>query len=543
MADLKAIGPIAFNVAAPQQQQCASSGSCTMQNAITTRAVLCLAILLATFGHARALTINPIFSGTWTGTQQAVINTAIDAWENVIADSASFSITFDFTHAGDDYLASWNVAYSYPIGTDAYPWTSGVLHTIHFNLDEPGLWWGTGTVPTNNWDALSVTLHELGHAMGFADDVYYDPSSNDKWTSHIVGNTFDPGGLNITLASSENITHLLDSGATAGDLMVPALLNGTRRGISPTDLDMLYAAYDYAVPLYWTGAGSGSWIVGGANWRVHSGETEGYVAGSNVTFDDSAAGTLSVNIAANVAPCSVLFNNSTKNYTLTGTKGIVGATGLRKQGDAKVTIVTTNSYTGLTTVEAGTLQLNGTGARNPVLNLGGADIQGGKIVFDYNGVSSPATTIKNLLTTSYHAGSATHFDTGKFKSTTADADYGLGWIDNTAAKQVTVAYTLYGDATLSGSVDISDLSVLGQNWNGTGKVWAQGDFNYDAAVDISDLAVLGQHWNQNMAGYDGAFVVPEPGTSAMLIAGLLSLAAYAWRKRNGSPLTVGGKAD
>jgi hypothetical protein len=151
------------------------------------------------------------------------------------------------------------------------------------------------------------------------------------------------------------------------------------------------------------------------------------------------------------------------------------------------------------------------------------------MVFDYTGESTPAAAIGALLTTSYHSGSATHFDTGKFQSSTADADHGLGWIE-TMSQQVLVAYTLYGDATVDGGVDISDLSALGQNWNGSGKVWSQGDFNYDGKVDISDLSALGQHWNQSVLGFAGGgsgTTVPEPSTLALLVAGLL---AFVWRK-------------
>ena len=67
----------------------------------------------------------------------------------------------------------------------------------------------------------------------------------------------------------------------------------------------------------------------------------------------------------------------------------------------------------------------------PVISGGGANIKAGKMIFDYTGESSPAATIRNLLAVSYHAGA---FDTGKFQSSTADANKGLGWIDN-AAKQ------------------------------------------------------------------------------------------------------------
>jgi len=156
----------------------------------------------------------------------------------------------------------------------------------------------------------------------------------------------------------------------------------------------------------------------------------------------------------------------------------------------------------VTTVETGTLQLNGD--------------------------TTPAATIAALLKTRYNSGSATHFNTGKFQSTTADSHLGLGWRDSAAAQQVMVAYALYGDANGDGTVAISDLAFLGASWNGTGKNWAQGDFNYDGKVALSDLGFLGANWNQSIPGFSQ--VVPEPGTLVLLIAGLLGLAASAWRR-------------
>jgi autotransporter-associated beta strand protein len=80
-----------------------------------------------------------------------------------------------------------------------------------------------------------------------------------------------------------------------------------------------------------------------------------------------------------------------------------------------LTLSAANDYNGPTTVTAGTIEL-APAAQNAVFNVGGADIQGGKMVFDYDGDSSPAATILDLLTDSYHSGL---WDVGKFRNSTA----------------------------------------------------------------------------------------------------------------------------
>ncbi len=198
---------------------------------------------------------------------------------------------------------------------------------------------------------------------------------------------------------------------------------------------------------------------------------------------------------------------SSSYYVLKGTISANLAGGsLTKIGPDDVFLSgTNNTYTGVTTVCAGTLELVGSGAWSVVTTTGGgANINGGQLVFDYTGGSTPAATIDSLMDYSYHSGSATHFDRGQFQSLNADSDHALGWRDGwragvSTANHLTVMYTLYGDATANRAVDISDLSILGQHWNGTGKVWAQADFNYNGVVDITDLSILGQNWNQGMA--------------------------------------------
>ena len=184
---------------------------------------------------------------------------------------------------------------------------------------------------------------------------------------------------------------------------------------------------------HWTGSAGSTWsnTVGFGNWKLSAGKQVNYADGVVVTFDDTAAGFAADISAADVSPASVVFNNSTKDFVVTGTKGIVGSHGAEarhRQGDPQQRQQLHRRYD--RGDHGGTLQFNKAAAWNPVLNLGGANIKAGKMIFDYTGESSPAATIGALLNTSYHSGSATHFDTGKFQSSTADANHGLGWMEH-----------------------------------------------------------------------------------------------------------------
>jgi hypothetical protein len=56
-----------------------------------------------------------------------------------------------------------------------------------------------------------------------------------------------------------------------------------------------------------------------------------------------------------------------------------------------------------------------------------------------------------------------------------------------------------GDATSDGSINFSDLLIVAQNYNTTGRNHAQGDFDYDGAVNFNDLLVLAQKYNTSLA--------------------------------------------
>lgn len=133
--------------------------------------------------------------------------------------------------------------------------------------------------------------------------------------------------------------------------------------------------------LVWTGAQSGDWTttpVGGLrNWSYQGNGIE-YSTNSPVIFDDTAL-RFAVNLAENISPSTVVFNNDTNDYTLSSSGGFGLAAGsLVLNGTAKVTITTNNTSTGTIVINAGTLAVTGDGSVAASASIA----NGGSLVFD-----------------------------------------------------------------------------------------------------------------------------------------------------------------
>ncbi|MCC6679773.1 MAG: PEP-CTERM sorting domain-containing protein [Phycisphaeraceae bacterium] len=86
-----------------------------------------------------------------------------------------------------------------------------------------------------------------------------------------------------------------------------------------------------------------------------------------------------------------------------------------------------------------------------------------------------------------------------------------------------------GDANGDGLVNLSDLQILGDNWQSTTATWAQADFTGDGIVNLADLQILGDNWGFG-AGPDVSFdealadvLIPEPASLALLGISVVTL--------------------
>jgi autotransporter-associated beta strand protein len=129
----------------------------------------------------------------------------------------------------------------------------------------------------------------------------------------------------------------------------------------------------------WTGSPNGNWDINNtANWLVGVTPSK-WSEGNIASFDDSASGTTSVTLNVPVHPSLMTFNNSSKDYTLSGSGAIAGASSLTLNGSGKVTLSTSNSYSGGTFINAGTLSVGADtnlGTGNLTLNSGTLNLTG-----------------------------------------------------------------------------------------------------------------------------------------------------------------------
>jgi autotransporter-associated beta strand protein len=141
-------------------------------------------------------------------------------------------------------------------------------------------------------------------------------------------------------------------------------------------------------PVIWTGSTSTAWLAtdtlpAPGNWTFNGGATD-FLPNDIVQFNNSSnVGTVDIS-NGNVLPAAAEFNNDASHpYTITGVNGIGGAARVVKDGAGLVIMTASNSYTGGTLINSGTLQI-GNAATNATIGSGPYNIgAGGRLYLNY----------------------------------------------------------------------------------------------------------------------------------------------------------------
>ncbi len=542
------------------------------------------------------------------------------------SDGMKSAATFYYKNIGDKSGINWTYSWQAAILTDGaatQSFSGRTQETNSFQYQAP--YFNGSTTRFKVWD-IELAVHDNGNgtfnlnalgrkaingAPGFSQGVYATLLSN---VSEVIAKSFYT--YEMRYDSSTGLASLYfdpGSGLNATSVVNFSLdTTGVPMGIRTlSDFDAGFGSYSEAggghllvqntefnrsaKTIYWTASTNSQWDYSStSNWTDLS-TAEVFVNRDTVNFDDSHSSNHAVTLNTSVTPTSVTVNHSSgADYTISGSGAIGGSGGLTKNGSGKLTLSTNNTYTGGTTVNAGTLVVghyHGLGNSNLTINgtattqlaagitstnaagsgavqldllsiAGGAtptaffDITDNNLIVhngDYNTLNAQVT---NSLYSGFWAGEGIGSSTA---NTDGNGDKAIGIVNNddggggaffsswpsgadsggavsTTNTDVLIRYTYFGDANLDGITDADEdfsLWLTGSTSEGALGGWLFGDFNYDGQVDNSDdyaLWLTGATSGGSPLG-GGVQPVPEPSTLLLAALGLAGVAAFARRRR------------
>jgi autotransporter-associated beta strand protein len=547
------------------------------------------------FNRSDASTFSGIISGTGAVTKQGggtLTLTGTSASPNAIVMDRALNVQAGVlaileSGAGDLYVGNTgtgalNVNGGSVTNLNAYLGGNG---STAFATVSSGTWANSGDIVLgplgSHSDVTNVELNITGGLVTNVNCAYglgtfaVTTVSGGTWANsgdlsiagYVYGRLNVAGGLvtnvNATIGTSGN-TVTVSSGtwASSGNLVVNGSLNVT--GGLVTNVNATTGGISNVVSVSGgTWASSGNLTVGDTTIRMMNGGlvsvsgTLSVPAGSFPgTLDLRSGGTLQIGVGgtAGVLDVSTLTNNGTLIFNRSDAStfsGIIsGAGAVTKQAAGTLTFAGANSYSGLTTISAGTLALSGTGS----IGIGGLNLgsTGSPGVFDLLGLTAGAYSLPSSASL---AGVGTLSGSGKSLAVLGSLAPG------NSAGTITVGTGLSLDLANSGSsvFEITSPAFTPGTFdlvNGDGSVVYGGILNliFSGGSYTEGTAVL--QLFANTGGRSGSFsavnttglaagqsatfnsatgfitVVPEPTSyvpSAIATAGLASL--MRWRKR------------
>jgi autotransporter-associated beta strand protein len=423
---------------------------------------------------------------------------------------------------------------------------------------------GGGTVRLNHQNALG-----LGNSVTWVHNTLLDLNGFSVSNKTLTVNNTRTGFLDNTAATKSvwsgnveltNGTGSLSAGGTGAEVEISGIISGIN-GLQTLDNGTLRLSgantYDGL-----TSVRNGSTLIvdnASALGSTTSGTTINNAANTTVDLNGFNVGNEAITL---VGANSRLVNNNTSNAaTVAGsiitTNGQIGgsgnltasgvissatAAGFTKVGTGTATLSGNNTYTGTTTVSAGSLIINGnqsaaTGVLNVAANatLGGSGTIGGATTIA--GILAPGNsagllTFNSSLALSNSATTVMEINGAGTRGSDFDAVNVVGLLTYDGALSLSLGTTfgfgsysfdLFDFGSTSGSFDTVDLAG---NYSGsltnTGGVWGL----------TSVTGSLTNTWTfTESSGVLAVEVVPEPSTYALLVLAAVGLGAHVIRRR------------
>lgn len=375
-----------------------------------------------------------------------------------------------------------------------------------------------GVDVTSNGDSLAANTLLAGGSTGSAlvlnTGATGNPGAAPVSATTLTLNaptTIRLAGTALTVGTGIPLVSYTTVGGTSGlagiTLQLPARTLGT---LDTSTSGLIKANITTFEQIKWVGNVSGVWDIdptgtgssGTANWKttVSNAATrcfQGTGGTDSVNFDDSATGTTAITIdGADVSPAGLVFNNSSKHYTIGGTKGIAGATSLAKSGSGSLALNNTNSFSGGIIVNNGSLVL---GAANTIagvvhvntgtLGLNHASAMGSASITLEDGAkldntSGSPVTLSSVTSQTWN-GDITFTGTNDLNTGIGDVSMPFGSAVTTTSGTLTLGGALLGPGTSLTKRGAGTLSLLGTNNYSAGTYVEAGTLSISATV--SDL--------------------------------------------------------